>query len=150
MKKLITIIMAICFTLLIAGCSSTNKTALTKDNLNDYLVIHTTISDFCSTEDIYEISYIDTNIVLNCNINVFTSKKKNCNFENVKIEFSVSLNNHSFIISSKMNTLNLDYEGQSYCTINCHNTVYTYTSVDFPSTSDVKITLKSVSGYVVE
>lgn len=150
MKKLITIIMAICFTLLIAGCSSTNKTALTKDNLNDYLVIHTTISDFCSTEDIYEISYIDTNIVLNCNINVFTSKKKNCNFENVKVEFSVSLNNSSFDISSKSNELTLNYEGQSHCSIACRNVVYSYTSVKFPSTSDVEITLKSVSGYVVE
>ena len=142
--------MAIYFTLLISSCTSVSKTKLTKNNFDDYLLIHTTVTDFCSTEDIYEISYIDTNIVLNCNINVFTSKKKNCNFENVKIEFSVSLNNHSFIISSKMNTLNLDYEGQSYCTISCHNTVYTYTYVDFPSTSDVKITLISVSGYVVE
>ena len=142
--------MALCFTILITSCSSTNKTELTKENLDDYLVIHTTITDLCSSEDVYELSNINTHIILNCNINVFTSKKKNCNFENVQIEFSVSLNNQSFIISSRKNTLNLDYEGQSHCTINTNRTCYTYVYVDFPSTSDVKITLISVSGYVIE
>lgn len=147
MKKLITIIMAICFTILITACSPTTTTELTKENYTNFLAIEYKIENCVVNNNTYY-----------CNVVVSTKAKKEAKFSNVEIGFTLSC--YGFIAYSSNLTLQpipfmytpqgkytlyINEDGSASTTVSVKST----TAKDFPSTSRLKFVIQKISGKVV-
>jgi hypothetical protein len=137
MNKFFCLILSILFALiLLLSTTGCKKVELTKDNIKDYISFSITITD-C----------VVTSSKKYCNVNVITSKKQNCTFENVEIQIVVSSPVYSSWHKERHGNnpkLQLDYNGNAQTT----ESFYSSSSSYFLSSDRISINIISVSGYV--
>lgn len=132
-----------------AACSNSTENyeriELTTENYEKYISINIYLSDYTAIVSPQDSSHYDLAVV----VNITTSKKKNCTFENVEIEFTPS--STIWLLSSFPSSIKtkLDICGKSHSSVVATRENYPSNRASTISLTSINGIVKSISGYVL-
>lgn len=133
----------------LAACSNTSekneKVELSISNYAEYISINVYLSDYTAVVSSRDTSYYDLAVV----VNITTSKKKSCTFENVEVEFTPSSTIWLLSSFSSSTKTTLDNYGKSHSSVIATREYYPSNRASTASLTSINGIVKSISGYVI-
>lgn len=150
MKKIFSIVLCVVFLIQFTSCGNkteVQKIVLTKENCTEYLNFTMYVTDYNNVT----FQNDDDNIYISCIVHIETSKKMECQFENVTISYTPHFSTIWQIrqgIGNKTLT-SADYHGKSHATYCCITRKPSSSTGYLPNLDFSSDNIKNIEGYVI-